>query len=885
MDNLVRNGDFSLVQDGRPVGWEASGDPECVSLELTAVQEDGRSCARLECSRAEGPMQSRQAILEQVGGVRLEQGRHYELTCLVRAEGIRQQTACARLIDTDTSEPCGLDHCLWVTDSWTEQRIPFRTDRPVAEKGRLQFRFGELGVLYVADVRVTEFDPAGIVVTNTLPRGPGKNLVPNGSFELGKIGWSAWGEPISWGSLDRLPGTIESSGGTHGRHFLRVPMGAREGLVLHWGYYEPMTMRLRTVLAASLGWIRVEPGRPYTLSCDMRANGEGVTAALGVRTQDLREAARGNVEDLRRRVSLSAEWHRYSFTFRPENPYLYVAVGPDLTRAVNVHVDIDAVVDVDAVQLEEGERPTSFEPYAPVEVGLEPSAQAGIFVEGGETSLALRAYNNGDAAARPQVAFQVTDFFDGSVELGPVSVDVAPRSSAERSVPLPADWKGFYRVQAQCEGATMAGEGRTRLAVVPRPTEKDTILGVNHAFADPYLTHLAKKAGVTWYRDWSLKWHDLEPSPGEYRWEIGDVQVDRIVAEDVNLMALLPPYPSATWNTTAPAEAAGVGRVPRDLAWAPKDPARLADFVEKAVSHYKDRVQVWEFLNEPIYTHYALPARTGDYKPTDYVELLKLAYAAMHRADPACTVIGGIGSLPRKLTTEVIDAGCMDYVDVFVLHMYPGRGELTPEHFIPQTDAMLQHMDEHGGRKPIWITELSYYGDDDPPIRPFVQVRGGWQGDRMLPGERECAEYTIRLFVVMMARGAEKFFFHAGVGGEVNTPHNGCCFFKYGGAPAKLFPALAVLADLMGSRPEFCGEKRMGSDGYCVGFETGERAVLVLWTANGRATASVPEDAECMDIVGRPVAARPVPISTAVVYLTGPAGSAQKLMESVSLIG
>jgi len=47
----------------------------------------------------------------------------------------------------------------------------------------------------------------------------------------------------------------------------------------------------------------------------------------------------------------------------------------------------------------------------------------------------------------------------------------------------------------------------------------------------------------------------------------------------------------------------------------------------------------------------------------------------------------------------------------------------------------------------------------------------------------------------------------------------------------------------------------------------------------------VPEDAECMDIVGRPVAARPIPISTAVVYLTGPAGSAQKLMESVSLIG
>jgi hypothetical protein len=413
---------------------------------------------------------------------------------------------------------------------------------------------------------------------------------------------------------------------------------------------------------------------------------------------------------------------------------------------------------------------------------------------------------------------------------------------------------------------------------------EDSVLGVNHAFADPYLTHQAKKAGITWYRDWSLKWHDLEPAPGEYHWEIGDTQINRIVAENVHLMNLLPPYPSTKWNTTAPPEAAGEGRVPRDLAWAPKNLAQLADFVEKAVAHYKDRVQVWEFLNEPIYTHYALPARTGGYEPADYVALLKLAYAAMHKADPDCTVIGGIGSLPRKLTKEVIGTGCMDHVDVFVLHMYPARGEFTPEHFILQTDAMLKDMDEHGGRKPIWVTELSYYGDDEPPTRPFVRTQGSWQRDRMLPGERECAEYTIRLFAVMMARGAEKFFFHAGVGGQVNMPHNGCCFFKYGGTPAKLFPALAVYSDLMGSRPRFVGERRLGDDGYCVALETGKRAVLVLWQAIGQAVVSVPDSAVCTDIMGRTLTERPVPISTAVVYLTGPSGSAHQMMNSVGLV-
>ncbi len=44
-------------------------------------------------------------------------------------------------------------------------------------------------------------------------------------------------------------------------------------------------------------------------------------------------------------------------------------------------------------------------------------------------------------------------------------------------------------------------------------------------------------------------------------------------------------------------------------AWAPKDPQELADFIERAATRYKDRIHIWEFLNEPIYTDYALPAR------------------------------------------------------------------------------------------------------------------------------------------------------------------------------------------------------------------------------------------------------------------------------------
>ena len=64
---------------------------------------------------------------------------------------------------------------------------------------------------------------------------------------------------------------------------------------------------------------------------------------------------------------------------------------------------------------------------------------------------------------------------------------------------------------------------------------------------------------MTWYRDWSLKWQDLEPRPGEFHWAVGDAQIDRVLAEQVHLMSLLPPFPSADWNSETPAALATSG--------------------------------------------------------------------------------------------------------------------------------------------------------------------------------------------------------------------------------------------------------------------------------------------------------------------------------------
>ena len=408
------------------------------------------------------------------------------------------------------------------------------------------------------------------------------------------------------------------------------------------------------------------------------------------------------------------------------------------------------------------------------------------------------------------------------------------------------------------------------------------------------LIRLASKAGVTWYRDWSLKWQHMEPAKGEYHWELADVQVDRVIREGVNLMALLPPFPATDWNSEAPDSV----KVTKDYpgirmrqAFAPKDPKDLGVFTEQAVARYKDRVHVWEFLNEPVYTNYALPAnrdRTfvgSRYTPADYVALLKVAAAGMRKADPACKVIGGIAGGPEIFTREAIDAGCLKHLDLFNLHIYPGRR--TPESYSGDMDDLLARMDAHGGRRPIWITEFSYYGADNLPRRPFFPRDGSWSEMRLLKSERQCADYTVRFFLVMLSHGVQKIFIHSGASGRVNDPSFECALFDYGGVPRKLFPAMAVLTGLLGPQPACVGQLPLGELGHAVSFETAKAAVVALWTEGDepgdRVTLTAREGVVLLDIVGRKIAGPAVSLSTSPVYVVGPPGKAKELLAAVKI--
>jgi hypothetical protein len=319
----------------------------------------------------------------------------------------------------------------------------------------------------------------------------------------------------------------------------------------------------------------------------------------------------------------------------------------------------------------------------------------------------------------------------------------------------------------------------------------------------------------------------------------------------------------------------------------PRDTDELLSFIMTSVSRYEGRVQAWEFLNEPLFTTYALPdtshmdhpsaagrAPIRSYTVKDYVDLVRLVVPAIRAANHNARIIGGPGMKPdADYTLEMVEGGLTDYVDILGIHDYP---ELTlPEALLPSMDRLQAAMKAHGSPKPIWLTEFSFFGTDDLPRRPFVPVPGLWSEPQLL-SEQRVADYTVRFCTIFLGRGGEKIFLHSGCTGSVNHPSTESCMFA-DGAVRKVFPAVAVFTEQMGPSPRPVAD-RTGAAGYIFAFETGPRSTLVLWDPEEKTTVNIPARANCTDIMGRVVPGRSVRLTGSPVYMTGDPGEARKIL-------
>jgi len=350
-------------------------------------------------------------------------------------------------------------------------------------------------------------------------------------------------------------------------------------------------------------------------------------------------------------------------------------------------------------------------------------------------------------------------------------------------------------------------------------------------------------------------------------------------------MCLLPPFPSSNWASSAPAglDTTGYPGVRIRMAYAPRDPALMARFIERTVEHYRADVRDWEFLNEPVYTDYALPGEGqrlpgAAYTVKDYVALLKVAAAAMKKADPGCRVIGGIADSPDERTLEFVREGGLAFADILNIHTYPSKAP--PESFIGPMQRLAEAMRAAGGVKPVWVTEYAYYAADETPWTPFSSGSNDWAGARLLADERECAAWSVRFAVIMLSAGVERIVYHSGGSPEVNGDGLECAFLSMDGVPRKLYAAHAVMAGMLGPKPVFDRVVEGPGGFYGYAFQCGSRAVVVAWTdedAEPGLKVTRPTGAEAYDLAGNPVPPGPCKLSGDPVYLVSAGMTAAEL--------
>ncbi len=876
-ENLVKNGSFEedADSDGMPDGWTVSGRGDIKQRLERDTGRDGGLSARLSCSEFVGGTPDAHAMVCQVGAIGVKRGQWYRLSFWAKARGMERPCCQVAVSKTKPWGSSGIGASFAVSPTWRHvERFCQATDNVPAEHSRLQFWYGSTGMLWLDDVVLEPVDMR-IQYHPKISIADARNVIANSSFECGVAGWGSYAPNLtSWsGNVYRQLGEIDETTAIHGQRSLRVRLDKQHAPVFHWDYFDAVVDPVHTLLAAHVGWVPLDPGRPCVLSCYLKADRPHVTATL------LAHQSTGGI--LRRSVEVDTEWRRYTFAFTSRADYAWTAVGLDLQRS-----DIqEATLWVDAVQLEFADRPTDFATRSDVETLIETPSLGNIFTDPRHgMTVDVCMWNGAGTARTVRGRLVATDFFDREVLSSEVQHEVGAGEHARvRITDFLAERRGFFRVSWQPEGDDSAFEQTLRCALIDPYQHADSPFGMNHAYSWDFLLQLCKTAGLTWMRDWSAKWHTVEPQQGTWDFSKTDPQIDRVLAAKLNPLMLLP-FASAPWCSDADMDVIREytqGNKYRELrsvvACPANDPALFRNYVSRTAEHYRNRIGYYEIMNEPLYTTYAVPERFG-YDMQDYLQILRDAYKTIKATQPDTQVVGGIGTwVDRHQVHEFIDAGGLRWCDVMDIHLYPVT--IPPEIYGKDLAQCWRKMQERGEAKPIWLTEIGCYADDDPYRTPSVigdsaMSRANW------PSEREAAEGLVKTAAVFLSHGVTKIFYHAGTCGPINGRDGGGIFFEYGGAPRKMYVALNALTKRLGPSPRPLPPIEAAGRLYAYLFETEDGALAIVWSPSEQ-SLSIPIDDHVVasDLMGNVIEQNTVEFGYTPMYLAAPnADSLRKML-------
>ncbi len=266
---------------------------------------------------------------------------------------------------------------------------------------------------------------------------------------------------------------------------------------------------------------------------------------------------------------------------------------------------------------------------------------------------------------------------------------------------------------------------------------------------------MAADAGLGWVKQ-QFPWESIEKSPGRFwddrrqesTWDKFDYIVQAAARYGLEVIARIDrPPPWAREPDSTPMSP-------------PSDYAAYGRFVYEVAKRYSTgsphgRIRFYQIWNEPNLTE-----EWGN-KPVDakaYVELLKVAYREIKRADPNAYVLSAplAQTLERNqqhmsdivFLEEMYKAGAKPYFDILFANAYgfdlPPEDPPNPQVLnFARVQLLREVMERYGDAdKAVWFNEFGW--NASPPDMPAEEVRWG------RVSEQQQAEYTVR--AIAMAR-------------------------------------------------------------------------------------------------------------------------------------
>ncbi|MCK6490224.1 MAG: hypothetical protein L6R48_18210 [Planctomycetes bacterium] len=548
----------------------------------------------------------------------------------------------------------------------------------------------------------------------------GGNLVQNPGFEQGLRSWYY----LSLGQCGIKQSQVPD--------FYRISEeGAQEGRRCLEIITEPGVV---PVHLATFG-IAVEPGKPYVLSFQARADRVGCTLDVASHTAEWPRFDCGG------QVKLGTAWSRQVMTFTASNRMIGIGFAPAGNNPAGARLFVDAV------QVQAGGEPTAFV-RKPVTATLV-SADAGNLLEKAAAA-ALRLDGTPGLAGTVAVTARALDGRERAAQRLPFTLDAAGgcRIDLPWAEGLP---RGMTVVETVVEGPDgFRDRDFHRLAIAPRLAERRAhhLLFAGGAMDSRYG---AWDRWASFFQRAGIGSHVVfDPAPAGMQ--------QAFAAHGVYLYSAI--FDGGE-NVVLDGRKVELRKDYHQLT-----PAQLARIEQLCYEKAKANptIRHWKTFNEMDAgaSHILLMmSAERETRMKAFVELHRAAWRGIKRADPALRVMTPDCSTMYPSTgIALIDAfyaaGGTDCTDLAAIHSYRGR----PEE--PDLDehlrAFMAVLDRHGYQGDIWFTEGIYHQPWQVPALRLDPHAGCSSDHFRVPtlsyacawGERIATAYTMRTWLVML---------------------------------------------------------------------------------------------------------------------------------------